>query len=106
MPRLCLIDALQRPGLLSNIVRQAFGDALATERSVGNCVKRVEASMQILIRGDRSLLQAILAIIGRSPIAVARPAVELPDGFTEVDVAVLDWIAAEGRRIGRGYTRL
>lgn len=64
--------------------------------------------MQILPRGDRSLLQAILAIIGRSPIAVARPApaFDLPDGFTEVDVAVLDWIAAEGRRLGRGYARL
>jgi hypothetical protein len=62
--------------------------------------------MQILLRGDHSLLQAILAMIGRSPIAVARRAVDLPRGFTEADVAVLDWIAAEGRRIGRGYTRL
>jgi hypothetical protein len=62
--------------------------------------------MQILIRGDRSLLQAILAIISRSPIAVAQRAVDLPPGFTEVDVAVLDWIAAEGRRRGRGYTPL
>jgi hypothetical protein len=62
--------------------------------------------MQILIRRDCSLLQAILAMIGRSPIAVARPAADLPDSFTEVDVAVLDWIAGEGRRIGRGYTRL
>ena len=62
--------------------------------------------MQILVRSDRSLLQAILAMIGRSPIAVARPAVDLPDGFTEVDVAVLEWIAAEGRRFGQGFTRL
>jgi hypothetical protein len=62
--------------------------------------------MQILICRGSSLLQAILAMIGRSPIALARPAADLPDGFTERDVAVLDWIAAEGRRIGRGYTRL
>ena len=62
--------------------------------------------MQILVRGDRSLLQAILAMIGRSPITVAQPAIDLPLGFTEVDVAVLDWIAAEGRRLGRGHTRL
>jgi hypothetical protein len=26
----------------------------------------------------------------------------LPAGFDCVDVAVLDWIAAEGRRLGRG----
>jgi hypothetical protein len=62
--------------------------------------------MQILVCGERSLLAAILAMIGRSPISVAGPAVELPPGFTEVDVAVLDWIAAEGRRLGRSYTRL
>lgn len=64
--------------------------------------------MQIRLRGDHSLLRAILAIIGRSPIAIAcpAPAVDLPAGFTEIDIAVLDWIAAEGRRIGRGYARL
>jgi hypothetical protein len=26
----------------------------------------------------------------------------LPAGFDDVDLAVLDWIAAEGRRLGRG----
>jgi hypothetical protein len=62
--------------------------------------------MQIVVRRDRSLLQAILAMISRSPIAFGQPVADLPDNFTEVDVAVLDWIAAEGRRIGRGYTRL
>jgi hypothetical protein len=61
--------------------------------------------MQIRVRGDRSLLEAILAIIGRSPIAATRPTADLPAGYTEVDVAILDWIAAEGRRIGRGCAR-
>jgi len=60
--------------------------------------------MQILAC-DGSLLEAILAVIRRSPIAVSR-SVDLPAGFTEVDAAVLEWIAAEGRRIGRGYARL
>jgi hypothetical protein len=59
--------------------------------------------MKILIRHDRSLLETILALIGRSPIAIAKPIADLPAGFTEVDVAVLDWIAAEGRRISRDY---
>ena len=62
--------------------------------------------MQILVSRDHSLLEAILALIGRSPINVAKPVVTLPAGFTEVDAAVLEWIAAEGRRIGRGYARL
>jgi len=59
--------------------------------------------MQIPVGRNRSLLEAILALIGRSPIAVARPTANLPAGFTELDVFVLDWIAAEGRRIGRGH---
>ena len=62
--------------------------------------------MQILVDCEHSLLAAILALIGRSPITVVRQAPNLPAGFTEVDVAILDWIAEEGRRIGRGYARL
>jgi hypothetical protein len=27
----------------------------------------------------------------------------LPAGYDDVDVAILDWIAAEGRRFGHGY---
>jgi hypothetical protein len=59
--------------------------------------------MNILMGRDHSLLEAILALIGPSPIAVAKPIADLPAGFTEVDVAVLDWIAAEGRRISYHY---
>jgi hypothetical protein len=59
--------------------------------------------MNILMRRDRSLLETIRALIGRSPIAIAKPIANLPAGFTTVDVTVLDWIAAEGRRISRGY---
>jgi hypothetical protein len=59
--------------------------------------------MQILMGQGRSLLEAIVAVIGRSPISFAKPPADLPERFTEVDVAVLEWIAAEGRRLGRGY---
>jgi hypothetical protein len=59
--------------------------------------------MKFLMGHDRSLLETILALVGRSSIALARPLANLPPGFTEVDVAVLNWIAAEGRRIGRDY---
>jgi hypothetical protein len=59
--------------------------------------------MNILMGHDRFLLEAIMALIGRSPIAVADPIADLPAGFTDVDFAVLDWIAAEGRRIRRDY---
>jgi hypothetical protein len=46
----------------------------------------------------------LAAVIARSQIVVAastRPAPCLPAGFDDVDLAVLDWIAAEGRRLGR-----
>jgi hypothetical protein len=62
--------------------------------------------VQILVSRDHSLLEAILALVGRSQINVAKQVLILPAGFTEVDAAVLEWIAAEGRRIGRGYARL
>jgi hypothetical protein len=59
--------------------------------------------MKILMGHDCSLLEAIMALIGRSPIAVAEPIAVLPAGFTDIDIAVLDWIATEGRRIRRDY---
>jgi hypothetical protein len=59
--------------------------------------------MNILVGRDRSLLETIRALIGRSPIAMANPVANLPAGFAEVDVMVLDWIAAEGRRIRADY---
>ncbi len=64
--------------------------------------------MKILMGGELSLLETILALIGRSTIVMANPVAaepnaHLPAGFTVDDIAVLDWIAAEGRRIGRGY---
>jgi hypothetical protein len=58
-------------------------------------------------------LAALLALVGRSQIVLADPAGEgaaksrlLPAGFDDVDVAILEWIAAEGRRIGRHFARV
>jgi hypothetical protein len=50
---------------------------------------------------DRLILEALSATIARSPIMVAHQAVRLPPGYDEVEIVVLQWIAAEGRRIGR-----
>jgi len=49
-------------------------------------------------------VETLAAVIGRSQIIMAqprRPAPRLPAGFDDVDIAMLDWIAAEGRRLGR-----
>lgn len=46
---------------------------------------------------DQPTLEALIAAIAQSPIVVARPAPSLPAGFDDVDVAILNWIAAEAR---------
>jgi hypothetical protein len=50
----------------------------------------------------------LAATIAHSPIVVPRRESgsrlsRLPAGFDAVDVAILDWIAAEGRRAGRSF---
>ena len=50
-------------------------------------------------------VETLAAVISHSQIVVEqqrRAAPRLPGGFDDVDLAVLDWIAAEGRRLGRG----
>jgi hypothetical protein len=50
-------------------------------------------------------VETLAVVIAHSQIVVEqprRPAPRLPAGFDDVDLAVLDWIAAEGRRLGRG----
>jgi hypothetical protein len=48
-------------------------------------------------------LDTLVAVIARSEIVVAAPADvrQFPAGFDSVDIAILEWIAAEGRRAGR-----
>jgi len=57
-----------------------------------------------LSRDQDSLAFEILAtMVTHSQIVVAqpaKPAPHFPAGFDEVDIAILDWIAAEGRRVG------
>jgi len=52
-----------------------------------------------------SALDTLIAVIAHSQIVVSHglrmPPPRLPCGFDAADAAVLDWIAAEGRRAGR-----
>jgi hypothetical protein len=56
---------------------------------------------------QRPDVETLAAVIARSQIVVARVVARsrmsrrLPAGFDEADVAILDWIAAEGRRVRR-----
>jgi hypothetical protein len=53
-------------------------------------------------------IETLALAIAHSPIIVAQAAAcrYLPDSFEDVDVAILDWIAAEGRRVGRSLIRV
>jgi hypothetical protein len=55
-------------------------------------------------------VDTLAAVIARSPIVVVpSPAPDsrrFPPGFDEMDIAILDWIAAEGRRAGRQLLRI
>jgi hypothetical protein len=65
-----------------------------------------------MIAEQRPDVETLAAVIARSEIVVARilarsaVRLQLPAGFEEVDLAVLEWIAREGRRVGRGFVRM
>jgi hypothetical protein len=50
--------------------------------------------------------ETIGALIASSPILVLPPVTLLPPGFDEVDVAVLNWLAAEGQRLRGSFALL
>jgi len=65
--------------------------------------------MEMASHQDRFGLATLAAVIARSQIVLAKaekPLARLPAGFEAVDVAVLEWIAAEGRRSGRSLLRM
>jgi hypothetical protein len=46
-------------------------------------------------------VETLTAAIARSPIVVAQSPTLLPDGFEEVDLAILAWLAGEAQRVRR-----
>jgi hypothetical protein len=62
--------------------------------------------MKLSVDQDRLTLETLAAAIARSQIVVAQPAARLPAGFDGLDAAILEWIAAEGRRVGGSFVRM
>jgi hypothetical protein len=64
-----------------------------------------------LATNERPDVETLAAVIARSQIVVVpvspRAAERrLPENFDETDLAILDWIAAEGRRASRSFVRM
>jgi hypothetical protein len=71
--------------------------------------KAREATMKLSMDLDLLTLETLAEVIAHSQIVVehpADPATRLPAGFDATDVAILDWIVAEGRRVGRGLVQM
>lgn len=64
------------------------------------------ATMKCSTDQDRLAVGTLVAAIARSPIVAPSSVGRLPAGFDDIDVIILDWIAAEGRRIGRGFAAM
>ena len=66
--------------------------------------------MMLLSENDGYPTPATLAaVIAHSQIVIPADdgsAQRLPAGFDDVDFAVLEWIAEEGRRLGRNFARM
>jgi len=60
--------------------------------------------MKFSMDQDSGGVEALVAAIARSPIIVLPPVTLLPAGFEEVDVAILNWLAAEARRMRRSLS--
>jgi hypothetical protein len=57
----------------------------------------------IVAAHDHPDVATLAAVIACSQIIVAQASRRLPAGYDDVDVAILEWIAAEGRRARRSY---
>ncbi len=65
--------------------------------------------MKLSMDQELVTLETLAEVIAHSQIMLkmpAGPATRLPAGFDAADIAILDWIVAEGRRVGRGLVRM
>lgn len=65
--------------------------------------------MKLSMDQDVVTLETLAEVIAHSQIMVkltAHQTTRLPAGFDASDIAILDWIVAEGRRVGPGLIRM
>ena len=62
--------------------------------------------MELFTDRDGLTVATLVAAIAHSPIVVREPAVLLPAGFEAVDIAILEWLAAEARHKRRSLAMM
>ena len=99
------------PAGVIGLRRSIWEDPTARNYGQPNCVKDLHcspcallfaAAREALMKMARPDVETLAAVIGHSQIVVAAPR-QLPADFDEVDIAILDWIIAESRLVGRSY---
>jgi hypothetical protein len=55
------------------------------------------------MKQNSASVETLVAAIAHSPIVIRPPVPLLPQGFEEVDIAILSWLAAEAERIRRNF---
>jgi len=57
---------------------------------------------------QRPDLDTLAAVIARSQIVWRQLTIirHLPTGFEKADIAILNWISAEGRRVGHSFAKM
>jgi hypothetical protein len=83
---------------MKRLVDQNFAD-----QSFASLQRRTSLERLTSLQSFASLA-SLMAEIGRSPILVAQSPAPLPEGFEEVDRAILAWIAGETHRMRRHAT--
>jgi hypothetical protein len=68
----------------------------------------LEAAVVTALDPQFADLETLATVIACSPIVVPRAVARrrLPAGFEDLDLAILDWIAAEGARARRSLVRM
>jgi hypothetical protein len=73
--------------------------------SAAHCERFYAGRRPMKLGSGYPTIETLAAVIAHSQIVVAQPhspMPALPAGFEDLDIAVLDWIAVEGRRPDRG----
>ena len=106
LPYSCLVAARLARQMFRSEWDLAKNGVMEPRVSMAVKERRGKATMKLSMDQDLVTLNTLAEVIARSQIVLESSAGRvalLPPGFDATDVAVLDWIVAEGRSVARSY---